>query len=386
MEDLDCNEVKRKWQSYVDGECTSDERQQIQEHIASCSFCKQLDTANGKKKKFQAIRLRLGRWHDRLFDIFSFFIYFLIASIFSGIFTVIYFGFGGEDAKEMKAPQIIRTATQMTMPNVYLHSGGVNTGFYFTMDINFGIYKRIGKEEKAIGKLDGKMFFNNLSVHRDWTNGQYDVKLHFLHPYFVANAQESEQTFYKEDFDEVWDTLDILPEGTVSELAITFDDLYEIDDVYRILEDYDLEIVWYAIDTGTEKDGDRHGSPYLNAAGEIWGFHERSVFDFARGGGSIQINGDGEKRAQFFKTGLKYLADHEKLTRKYLRFLDKEYSIHDRYRFVEENGVKTYGVVVTGPTKELLAMQNNDAILYASLGEVEFWNWYSRSSSGTIYN
>jgi hypothetical protein len=156
--------------------------------------------------------------------------------------------------------------------------------------------------------------------------------------------------------------------------------------VYVLLHGYDLDIVWYAIDTGTEGEGDPYHSPYLSASTDIWGFHEHAIFDFIRGEVSIATRGDDHKRAEAFKTGLKFLAENKKLVDRYIWYYNNDTSIEERYNYVEENGVKTYGVVVTDPTKELLTLSENHSIIYSTLGEVDFWNWYDSPSGGTIYN
>ncbi|TKI02527.1 anti sigma factor C-terminal domain-containing protein, partial [Bacillus cereus] len=43
---------------------------------------------------------------------------------------------------------------------------------------------------------------------------------------------------------------------------------------------------------------------------------------------------------------------------------------------VKENGVKVYGIVITGPSKELLKLQNSPHVRYATLGDIEIWNWF----------
>lgn len=337
------------------------------------------------RKKKQKRLLRRAKWKNRLTNAFTLFFLFILISFISGLLTALYYGFGGEDGKANQAMQVVKTATQMTMPNVYLGSSGLHTNLYFTADMDLSIKKQLGRKRKTIGQLEGKMFLNQLTVNRDWHDGQYDVQLYFLHPWFVSKQSEEEQGYYEQTLNQTWDTLELLPEGTVSELAITFDDLYEFTEVYELLEDMEVDIVWYAIDTGTEKNGSSDGSPYLSAISDIWGFHEDAVFDLTNFD-FITERGDGDKREEAFTTGLKFLAENEKLTERYLPFMNRDVSIDERYRFVEEHGVNTYGVVVTGPSKELLKLQENEAIIYATMGDVDFWNWYNNSAGGTIYN
>ncbi|MDG5788601.1 anti-sigma factor [Evansella sp. AB-P1] len=407
---MKCNDVKAKWHAYINGECTYDEEKAIESHIQQCSDCEKLlnkdledqeeewlgkrNKLDNKKEKTindlpqlkQRELIRKAKWKNRYSNVVTFVSLFIIISVISGIFTAGFYAIGGDRSISQTATQVVRTTTQMTMPNIYIGSGGLNTNFYFNLDINYTIHQQVGRERQAIGELNGKMILHRLNVNREWSDGQFDVKLHFLHPEYVENESDSEKEFFNNWLNKTWEALDYLPEGTVSEVAITFDQLYELDEVYDILDGFDLDIPWYAIHTGTEHDGNDRGSPYLNATGGIWGLNENSIFDFSPTGGSVPSRGGGDVRAEAFKTGLQFLADNERVVRQYKRHMSRDVSIQERVDYVKEHGVKTYGVVITGPTKEILRLQESHQIIYATLGEVDFWNWNGSPASGTIYN
>ncbi|MCD8510487.1 MAG: anti-sigma factor [Bacillus sp. (in: Bacteria)] len=403
---MECKDVRRKLEDYIDEKCSVEEEEVIEKHLEGCTDCQrivdeQLQTEGGSKVPFhkealdeawrkevdglkQERWMKKAKWKHRITTAVNMFFLFLVICIVSALLTSGYYLITG---KGKEAGQVVQTATQMTMPNVYASRANINSNIFFTLDIEMNLQRTLGKEEQKLGDLNGRMLFNLLNVERDWTDGQYDVKLYFMHPEFVAAQSQMEQEFYGETTNDTWTTLDMLPEGTVAELAISFDDSYEIDDIYPFFEGYDLDIVWYAVDTGTEHRGTRHGSPYISA-NEIWGFHEWSVFDLQMGSGSgslsIQTRGDGEKRAEVFKDGIELLLDNERMTRRYLRH--RELNLQERFDYVSEHGAKTYGVVVTGPTKELLRLRELDEIIYGTLGEVDLWNWYNRPARGRIYN
>lgn len=404
MNVVNCHQLQSKWKNYLNGECSPKEEQKIEEHLRSCPQCEKLLTEEltnqenhsfshtGEKKRSQVIDdlpvqkqsklIRKAKWKNRIMNALTIFGLIVLISILSSVITGGYYFLGGDNSKAEKASLVVKTATQMTMPNVYVGGLSLSSNVFFNMEMEGELRKELGNENKAIGKLNGKLLFNLLDVNRDWLDGQYNVKLFFQHPEFVKKQAASEQQFYKENLNETWETLNILPEGTVSEMAISFDNLYKIDDIYEILSAYDLNIHWYAIDTGTESQND---SPYLSATSGIMGIHEASVFEFEKDGGSIQLRGEGEKREEVFKKGLRLLKDNKKMVNRYIWSIEENGSLDEMYNYVNKNGVKTYGVVVSGPTKVLLKMQGNEHIIYTALGEVDFWNWYNRPAGGTIY-
>ncbi|WP_176371434.1 anti sigma factor C-terminal domain-containing protein [Litchfieldia alkalitelluris] len=429
---MDCREVREKWANYFMGNMSIAEQQRVEKHINSCPDCKkrfeediyedEMDTVSyfnireeGKGnvegqgeneressgetqvkesavgdldedvplKKQQRIMWR-AKWRNRISNAFTLLSLFILISIFTAIFTGLYYGLGGEEGRARTAANVVSVATQMTMPNVYVNGVSSHTGFYFTLNLDGTLHKSMGKDHKAIGQLEGNMLFNLLSVDRDWNDGQYNVELYFMHPEMMEmdemNTDWTEST---------WETLDILPEGTVAEMAVSFDDVYEFEEIYNIFSGYDLEIVWYGVDTGVEGTSSEYRSPYLSASGGILGIHERGMFDLMapNSSKSIKVMGDGEKKQNLFKKGLEFLIDNENLVKRYVWSLDRHgASLSERLEYVEEHGVRSYGVVVTGPTKELLTLQDVSEIQFATIGEVTLWNWYNRNAGGTIFN
>ena len=60
-----------------------------------------------------------------------------------------------------------------------------------------------------------------------------------------------------------------------------------------------------------------------------------------------------------------------KLTIFYFEKLD----LSKRIKYLESNGFQHYGVVITGPTKEVLKLQEETWVGELVVDEVSFWNW-----------
>ena len=74
---------------------------------------------------------------------------------------------------------------------------------------------------------------------------------------------------------------------------------------------------------------------------------------------------------QFMKT-LSFLEQHE---RKANQFVFEELELAKRMDYLNNNGFYHYGAVITGPTKEILQLQNEEWIAELEIDEVSFWNW-----------
>ena len=49
--------------------------------------------------------------------------------------------------------------------------------------------------------------------------------------------------------------------------------------------------------------------------------------------------------------------------------------LEERMNYLEDNGFYHYGAVITGPTKELLQLQEEELISTIMVDEIAFWNW-----------
>ncbi len=75
---------------------------------------------------------------------------------------------------------------------------------------------------------------------------------------------------------------------------------------------------------------------------------------------------------------MRILSEHKKTVSKTTWTPEKELNLDKRYEYVKDNGVKVYGIVITGPSKELLKLQNSPHVRYATLGDIEVWNWFDQ--------
>ena len=401
---MNCEEVNKKWKAYIDGECTHTEDVEIEQHLMECMTCnekmdKELAEQENRQSKLentagysipikkQKQLLQKAKWRHRTSNILMFIGFLIVFTIISSLLTSVYYGWGEEGGKGEKTSKLVNVITQMTMPNVYASRNSPEYGMFLNATLNKELRSKVGKEQKTVGKLNGTMFFDMVEMEREWFNGQYDINLSFVYPDFFI--QEDPYLYPVEEVwklrDEIWEVLDLLPEGTVSEVAISFDQLYSIDQVYSILSQYpDLEIVWYAMDTGSEVEHSNRFGPFLHAGEGLFGFHEYSIWDFMETNKSILARGDGKRREEAFINSLKFVSENE--GKGWIRRYFYGESIQKRLDHVKKHGSKSYGVVLTGPTKELLKLQNVEQIQYASLGEVHWWNMHSRGISGSIRN
>ena len=77
---------------------------------------------------------------------------------------------------------------------------------------------------------------------------------------------------------------------------------------------------------------------------------------------------------------MRILSQYEETVKRVAQRSNGELNLQKQYQYVKKHGVKVYGIVITGPSKELVKFQNSPHVRNATLGDIEFWNWLERPS------
>lgn len=271
--------------------------------------------------------------------------------------TFCYYAFGTKSTTLM---DVVSKTLYITEPNTTLEEMEFDMDFsLFSMDLAFDQYKQIGDEFYPVKNYDLHFVLNDL-VHKE-----EDSKLEKLYPknptdsnQWLAHPKQPMVDFSSND---EWRVLAGLPEETVVEAYISLDDLYEVEEVENAMENVD--VTWAAIYTGTE---DKMLSSSGNLISPI-GYPvqpDQSYWSPFR---------DSPSHAETFLKMMKDIQPFEDLAVKVSPH--KELELKERINYLENNGFKTYGVVVTGPKNEIESLEQLNMVRFLKLGEVKLWNW-----------
>jgi len=406
---MNCDEYKQIKARYLQGKVSMEEEQAIESHLEACIVCHQildediLNTESSIKDKLsqqmdysidehkQARILRWAKYKNRFSLTLFLLSLFLVLTIAGMLSSSYYFNRGDENSRLYRVQKTAATLIEFTFPNVSIQptmsppfppwyfssaswgQNSVEIKPYFTAQGNYVLQKTVGKESILVANLQVKQFFNHINTDWNWQDGSYRKYLYFVYP--IQNSTGIDQpTQVSSPSEQVWKTLTILPEGTVAEMAVSFGTTYSIDETKELFKDYDLDICWYAVYTGLEDSGDffyKEGDP-LSAFGGVWGFSD--------------FNQDHELNGQkHFLDSMQFLVENKETAEKLYRGNRANLQLDKRNDYVQKNGIKVYGIVVTGPTKELLKLRELPTIQHPALGDVALWNWFNRSFRGQMY-
>lgn len=285
-----------------------------------------------------------------------------------------------------EALRVTADIIQFTKPGITAaDSTGKNNIFSWT--ITFKLNEQVGRGERTVGNFQDNFIFSKLTGKMNWNNGQHRTPFYFRYPggTFPEGTGQSLNP-------NGWKTLQKLPEGTVAQLAISLDRPMTHDEYFSLIKKYDVTTVWLAVDTGIEKDLSSRNQFLGN--GLVFGYAPNAM-NYSDNGSSagftIQTNGEGERRAHAYINEMQYLLTHQKWSNTLLATMQidpqvRDVTLEQRYRFLQKNGVKLYGAVLTGPTKELLKLQKETEVNTPFVGSIDWWNWDQQNASGVEYS
>ncbi|MCC3355647.1 anti-sigma factor [Bacillus sp. REN16] len=245
-----------------------------------------------------------------------------------------------------------------------------------TKRLSYNLLKKVGIKDLVIGEAE---VTKRLSSH--YSNITYS------HPglqqlsEFSFSLPEDPRTNRKLDANtspHVWGSLEMLPEGTVGELAFSTDSFMESEKLIANLREFDIHILWMPLYTGEFVNFEPYGwsgSNNLIMVSDVIGLtggidHDENFHQ------TLRINRLDESSVKESKQLM--LDNMEELLGKtesyYERFLGLGH-LKEKYQYLQEEGFTVYGAVVTGPVKELLKLKEASFIQGEQLGEVELWNW-----------
>ncbi|MBS3901678.1 MAG: anti-sigma factor [Dethiobacter sp.] len=378
------DDFNKKLDDYENGKMSEEEEKEFEKELEKLEALQErLDdkkkTAphNSGQEKKSALNsekkiLKRGKWSARLQTAFTAISFLIIITIVSSIITMLYYATGNPSRGEVLR-NVIEYTLIVTDPYGQYRGTSTQANPFFTMDATRDMTKRVGHETIKVGELNYRFIFSRMTfTDRVELGRTTQSPPYMVHPAHSANFQANSQ----------WDILEMLPEGTVASAYVSFNRLLPTEEVFNLFSDKDIDMLWLAVDSGVEDDEDLFRFSYLGfpAFMPIWHDDDMIVTSRTEGRGFSSES----RRSPDYDPGDQTVFHQQFM--KTLYFLEENQNIADRVDFrplnlterinhLEENGIYHYGAVITGPTKELLALQGEEWITILMVDEVAFWNW-----------
>ncbi len=186
--------------------------------------------------------------------------------------------------------------------------------------------RQIGDERAVVGDFSFSFVFNRPGIGQmSWLNDHTNTAV-FQFP-----------NTFRQDSGQEWSKLEKLPEGTVTEAALSFDRMFTTDELLQQFKNKNMTPVWFAADTGLEKTSEESivwnpvGFPYR----PVWHHDDIRITSYkeqksgwfgkivTKGGSypAIDTYGSGELRNENFMKTLRLLQDYRSITKNISAFV-----------------------------------------------------------------
>ncbi|WP_018932145.1 anti-sigma factor [Gracilibacillus lacisalsi] len=376
---------QKKLEAYENGELSGKDLEEFEHELKKLetlqTFLEKDDTDNIFLDQKEKQIIRKGKWRARIQTTFFVFLLFIGFTFISSILTSVYYAWGNPDRAEVLRNVVEHTLT-ITEPYGYLSGVNMNRGgLYFNMELSTPIKKQVGDEIFEVGEDQSHFFFSLLRRQEEER--------------YRANSTTIPSFFYPDSGTTVisdWNQLEKLPEGTVTSAYVSFSNLMETEEVMKLFSGKNIDLLWLAVDLGAENVDKQAEGAIFETIGfpsfPIWHdddmiLHDRKEEKGSFGSSTISESysspsyqeGDYDVLHQQFIKTLKFLQGHENIASK---VITGDLELENKISYLEEEGIKHYGVVITGPTKEILSLEEINAIAVLQIDEARLWNWMSR--------
>lgn len=362
-------EWRDKLKRFEAGELSSAEAEEFEKELNKLETLQQhMDEQEPSRKNYkptERLNLRKTKWKLRFEQVGTIIAAFLLITIICSVVTNIFFMTGD---RQVLYDDVVKRVYDITKPGVSLSGSGGGISPYFTKDKTYTIEKQIGSETQVIGSLSTRHFFSQLNTKDKVYDGSGEE------PQFYT----LKNTVTEMELIDKWSVLEKIADVSVSNVYITFDRNYSTEEVNRLFEDYDVEILFYPVDTGIADDDEPIGFPndpmWLETDWTLESERKEGNTTSATYSAPGYDEGDTEILQEQFMKVLHFLNDYSKQTREVNYNLRSE-ALSSAISYLEEHGINHYGAVITGPTTEIIKMQDQEFIYAIDLDESDLYNW-----------
>ncbi|WBW97525.1 anti sigma factor C-terminal domain-containing protein [Oceanirhabdus sp. W0125-5] len=370
---MKCSDVRGVLPEYISELCSESEKKEIEKHLDQCEECKteynklinigkeQTESYEEISRKIRKVRRKLNVKILATFTITMFVGYILFNSIIPSILYQIrrndlntaqraivdFYQF--TSAKELTGSGIRKEKynnTIMLFVGDYIGSKFTN---YNTIDFNFDLIKN---------RVDSEFWLQMDIIHPD-----VEPKEGFKDMY---NTEIAKKILKKNGND------------TVARVNLSFNDLISYERTVELLNKYDIKIIRMNIESGSEK---RKIKYMENGANQHFSFGipgqmldiTKPIFEVVE----LNTQNSHEYKKSFLEE-LKFLNEYKYLLasgdmRK--RGGYENDPVKDDAKYILDNGIKVYGIKVTGPSDEIFRLIDDINPRFANVEKVDFWYW-----------
>ncbi len=372
---MKCNEVQEMLPEYLAGTLDSSIKMQVDNHIKTCDSCSnEMELLNedikfdlkqnniiDQSRILKKTRFKFNMAIFRIVLIILGVIFFILITPF--IAWQIRTGIGRED--QMRAFMDI---IQFTQPNkVNMWGNGALESLSFSESLKIGtrpvIGRNYGEQREYVGKMSTITGKVTVPVY---------IGADFIHPILFKDAEFDRSKDSKVQAGILSKNL----ENSVATVDYSLKKTINLPEVENLIGNYDVEVSWMAIESGIENLKPKNMS-FRNQQVLQWGIPGKlsnfGSFHFAE-----FKKGNIKEYEKSVLEEFKWLNDNKNILKpdpSLLRNNGIDNSVAENASYILKNGIKVYGLRITGPSSELVKLSENLDPRFMTVVDMDFWNW-----------
>jgi hypothetical protein len=163
---------------------------------------------------------------------------------------------------------------------------------------------------------------------------------------------------------------------TVATVDLSLKATLSLDEVTAALEDLDLKVIWMAVECGSEGEQPKNMSTGKNQYIQ-WGIPGQLFNANNSNSPEFKLSNVSEYEKSIMEE-LKWLDENKHYItadKSLLKFNDLDNSVGNRAKYIIDNGIKVYGLRITGPSSELSKLDARLSIRAEEVIDIDFYYW-----------
>lgn len=369
---MDCKYIKDNLENYLSGNISDEDNDKISEHLSDCDECMKFmlkksesNPNNLNKKVFLKTRKKLIARIILTTILFIISSYILISVVIPGIGRIVLFSGSNFDNHTRAFADIIQFSETS---NVGGYGNSFDKGPSFHTNLQSYTHTYSGIKVEPSRTYETKLYYFKKGIE-----SPIDIFVDFIHPKTLINEPLSQN-------DTVEKSKKILNkngDATVTTVNISLNNFLNFNDIENLLENYDVKILWMAIESGEENIKPKNLSNGLNQYIQ-WGIPGK-LFSHTTPFNNSELTSDNTKEYEkLILNEMKWLDENKNLikpNKSLLKHNNIDNSVGNKAKYVLDNGIKIYGLKLTGPSDEILRIHKVLDIRYETVDKIDFWYW-----------
>ena len=373
---MNCSDVKNKLPHYLSDECSPEEKFEISKHISTCPECMQaleeldkpilknissikpLDTGKllNNARKALVLKVTATTVASIIIIISTFFV------LIPGILKTIQY------PKITNITRSLIDIVQFTSPSP-VGGYGNSLASFGSYSFNISAYTH---DITGTKKKDSREINRNFNLLTGTFKSPAPHLSQFIHP----SVKVSDEFLSRITPDIAKKILTKNGDTTVATVDLSLKATLSLDEVTAALEDLDLKVIWMAVECGSEGEQPKNMSTGKNQYIQ-WGIPGQLFNANNSNSPEFKLSNVSEYEKSIMEE-LKWLDENKHYItadKSLLKFNDLDNSVGNRAKYIIDNGIKVYGLRITGPSSELSKLDARLSIRAEEVIDIDFYYW-----------